>query len=263
MTIAPHSEPSGRLGTGSDAQRARRPTSRPSQRTRGDVTLNLLGGFQLSCSSGVTGTPLSAQRVLAILALSGRAVRRSYVAGNLWSEASETRAAGSLRSALWRIRQIHPHLVNVDAGCIRIDPAVTVDVQVLEQRARRLVAGEANAEEVTVPDLSGELLPDWYEDWVVLERERLRQLGMHALEALARALSAAGRHGEAVEAAMTAIKSEVLRESAHRVLIEVHVAEANVSEALRHYDLYRSILRRDLGLEPSVALTTLVESLTA
>ena len=43
----------------------------------------------------------------------------------------------------------------------------------------------------------GELLPDWYDDWVLLERERFRQLRLHALDALCDDLTRAGRHWDA------------------------------------------------------------------
>jgi hypothetical protein len=59
--------------------------------------------------------------------------------------------------------------------------------------------------------LRGDLLPGWYDDCVLLERERVRQLHMHALEALAEKLAAAGRYGEAVPAAYAAVVAEPLR----------------------------------------------------
>src|SRR4029079_7200585 len=63
--------------------------------------------------------------------------------------------------------------------------------------------------------LAVDLLPDWYDEWVVLERERFRQLRLHALEALCERLVAAGRRGEAVQAGLAAVAGEPLRESAH------------------------------------------------
>jgi len=65
-----------------------------------------------------------------------------------------------------------------------------------------------------VPVLSADLLPDWYDDWVLLEAEDWRQLRLHALEALAGRLIALGRWGEAANAAGAAVRAEPLRESA-------------------------------------------------
>jgi DNA-binding SARP family transcriptional activator len=110
--------------------------------------------------------------------------------------------------------------------------------------------------------LAGSLLPDWYDDWVLLERERYRQLGLHALEMLSEHLTAARRFGPALEAALAAVAGEPFRESAHRVLIKAHLAEGNASEAIRQYDFYRKLVNDHLGLDPSPAMDALLEGLT-
>lgn len=84
-----------------------------------------------------------------------------------------------------------------------------------------------------------------------MEQERVRQLRLHVLEALAAALSAEGRYGLAVEAALAAVQAEPLRESAHRALIAVHLREGNGYEALRQYESFRERCRRELGVPPS------------
>ena len=108
--------------------------------------------------------------------------------------------------------------------------------------------------------LSGELLAGWYDDWVVLERDRLRQLRMRTLEVVAVRLAAAGRHEEALQAAHAAVREEPLRESAHRVVIETHLAENNVGEALRQYQSCRRTLASGLGIAPSADLDTLLDT---
>ena len=109
--------------------------------------------------------------------------------------------------------------------------------------------------------LSSDLLPDWYEDWVVIEAEDWRQLRLHALEALAEKLTAAERFGDAIEAARAAIQADPLRESAHGTLIRVHLAEGNQSEALDAFASYRALLHKELGLEPTPRLFALVSNL--
>jgi DNA-binding SARP family transcriptional activator len=58
---------------------------------------------------------------------------------------------------------------------------------------------------------------------------------------------------------MTAISADPLRESAQRALIEVHAAEANWGEARRVFHRYRELVRDELGVEPSCALTAFVQ----
>jgi DNA-binding SARP family transcriptional activator len=81
---------------------------------------------------------------------------------------------------------------------------------------------------------------------------------MHSLEALCVRLTKAGRHALAIDAGLAAVACEPLRESAQRVLIEAHLAEGNVFEAVRQYDSFRALLRESLRIEPSAALRELV-----
>ncbi|WP_435876791.1 AfsR/SARP family transcriptional regulator, partial [Streptomyces achromogenes] len=104
----------------------------------------------------------------------------------------------------------------------------------------------------------GELLPGWDEEWVLLERERLRQLRLHALDALADGLTRQGSPALALEAALASIRIEPLRESAHRAVVAAHLSEGNVIEAVRHYRAYRQLLRDELGLEPSAQLARMI-----
>jgi DNA-binding SARP family transcriptional activator len=221
-----------------------------------------MNGFGLLCDGETVGLPLSVQRLLALLAFHQRPVQRVYVAGKLWIDATEERAFASLRSALWRANQARIPLVCASDSRLALHPDVRVDVQEAAAQAHRIVDGTAEDVSFAGFALTGELLPDWYDDWLLIERERYRQLQLHALEALAERLTVLGRYAEAAETALTAIVVEPLRESAHRVLIRVYCDEGNASEALRHYELYRRLLADQLGLEPSPQLDDLVAPLT-
>jgi DNA-binding SARP family transcriptional activator len=96
---------------------------------------------------------------------------------------------------------------------------------------------------------------------VLIERERFRQVHLIALEALCLRLSACNRHAAATEAGLAAVACEPLRESAHRALVEAHIAAGNAVEALRQHDLCRDLVRRHLGLEPSAQMSALVAGL--
>jgi DNA-binding SARP family transcriptional activator len=105
---------------------------------------------------------------------------------------------------------------------------------------------------------TGDLLPGWYDDWVLFERERLRQMRLHSLEKLAGHMAGQGQHAEAVEAALAAVAADPLRESAHRTVVEVHLAEGNVSEALRAFERCRQLMSEELGIEPSPQMQSLI-----
>jgi DNA-binding SARP family transcriptional activator len=137
---------------------------------------------------------------------------------------------------------------------------VMVDWRVYTDLYRELLAqsGYLSANLLASVPVSGELLPDWYEDWVLMERERFRQLRLHALESLCHQFSAAGMPWLAVEAGLGAVAAEPLRESAHRALIQAHLAIGNRSEAMRQFNVYRHLIREELGLEPTALMAELL-----
>jgi DNA-binding SARP family transcriptional activator len=223
--------------------------------------LLLLDGFQLECDGSIVEVPLSAQRLVAFLAVHERPLLRTYIAGSLWLDNSEERAHANLRAALWRLRHNSAHLVESRGAHLRLAPNVDVDLHRAVQVARAQIQGVTTLPEVGAHMrllLSGDLLPDWYEEWIGVERERLRQLRLHALEALCERLTAAGRFGEAVDVGLAAVAVEPLRESAHRALITAHLSEGNAFEAARQYESYRRLLWDALAAEPSAQLEQLV-----
>lgn len=226
----------------------------PHQRTADVVCL--LGDPYVLQDGMHRAVPEGCKRVLAFVALKGGRVDRRHAAGSLWPDGSEGRASGNLRSALWRLRGAGIDVLEADKVNVYLRERTTTDLDALGAWADRLVAGVATEEDMRVPDWSStvaELLPGWYDDWVIFERERVRQRLLHALEVLSCRLRAAGRYGEAIDAAMDAVAVEPLRESAWRVLVEAHVAEGNHVEARRTYASYRDLVRRELGVEPSAA----------
>lgn len=232
-----------------------------------EVSLSLLSSFELTSAGDPVSLPVPAQRLLAFVALRDRPVLRTYVAEMLWLDSTEKRACGSLRSALWRLRRLGFVLIDVTSGRLRLEPRVVVDVRVLLGWARRVLDAPdgAGGELAVVGNLGdaifGELLPDWYDDWLVVERERLHELRVRALERVCERLTALRSFGPAIEAGLAAVHAEPLRESAHRCLIGVYLAEGNQAEALRAYRAYRDLLDDELALEPSARMDELIGGL--
>ncbi|MEU4400843.1 BTAD domain-containing putative transcriptional regulator [Micromonospora orduensis] len=239
----------------------------PSVPTAGDppeggVSLHLLGGFRLLRGAVPVVVPRGLQRVIALIGLRPGATR-SQLAGLLWPDVSEERALSSLRTALWRLRQDPCCPMAVAGDTVRLGPAVRLDVDELVGTAARVRDGD---DPCTVRALAAgrhDLLPGWYDDWVLLDRERLRQLRLHMLEQVAGQHLAAGRHGEALEAALEAMAAEPLRETPHRLVVRIHLAEGNAFEAVHAFYVYRDLLRRELRLEPSPAMSALLDDTLA
>jgi DNA-binding SARP family transcriptional activator len=217
------------------------------------VVLHLFGGPFVTVDQCRSSVPDGSKRLVAFVAMHGGRVERRYAAGALWPIGDDLRAAGNLRSALWRLKRGCPPVLIADKSSLALRENVQVDLHVVSRWATRLVDGTASETDLlTKPEGVDalELLPGWYDDWVLMERERVRQRLLHALESLCVALIRVGRCGEAVEAAMVAVGSDPLRESAQRMLIQAHLAEGNGVEARRCFESYRGLVLSELGTEP-------------
>jgi DNA-binding SARP family transcriptional activator len=217
----------------------------------------VLRSFRLLSRGRTTRIPRSAERVLAFLALADRPQPRAVVAGRLWADLPERRAGATLRTTLWQIRRAAPGVASVRDGHLTLGPGVEVDLKESISSIRRLErTGEYSGD--PAPSWYDDVLPDWPEEWVTVERERYRQLRLHALELLCRRLTTSGRLSTAIEVGLIAVAADPLRESAQRVLIEAHLAEGNLSEAARQYQSFARLLRSSLGLEPTTELQALL-----
>jgi DNA-binding SARP family transcriptional activator len=144
-------------------------------------------------------------------------------------------------------------------GIVELGLAADVDVTDLIDRAHAVLNGAADPVAPVDGGVGpGELLPDWDDPWLDAERERLHQLRLHVLEAAARQLADQGHYGLALESALAALRADDLRESAHRAVISIHLAEGNVAEARRAFDLCRRTFVEELGIEPSSVVAAML-----
>ena len=218
--------------------------------------LNLLGGFSVIVDGESWDVPDSSKRLLVFLALQERPQRRPVVAGTLWPDKTDTRAAANLRSSLWRLPEPSGlPLVSAAGPSLQLSEHLNVDVRVVEATGWALIRDpRAFVDDVDPALFLLELLPGWYEDWVVFERERLAHLQLHFLEALTHVLIQRERTAEALDVALRLVKVDPLREGSQRALLAVHWAEHNIGEAHRQFKTYQLLIRRTFGCEPSASL---------
>jgi DNA-binding SARP family transcriptional activator len=140
----------------------------------------VLGQFRLLRGMSVVRVPRASQRLLAFLALHGRIVERAALAGALWPEASEPHAYSSLRTALARLQRTARMAVAASQFELGLAEGVIVDLHQAKALARRLLdpavpptPGDLGTSAVMT--LSAGLLPDWYDDWVLVEAEDWRR----------------------------------------------------------------------------------------
>jgi DNA-binding SARP family transcriptional activator len=222
--------------------------------------LYVLGDFALRDARQPVSLGSGGERLLAFLAVRGGAVHRAQVAGALWSLTTAERASSNLRGVLCRLpRPAGRPLVQATARHLRLADDVAVDLAAARASIGRL--REGGPDDAGGAHLDADLLPGWDEDWLVVEREHHRQQRLHALDARSAVLCREGRYDEALTAALASVAGEPLRESAHRRVIEVHLAEGNHAEALRQYEVYRRMIRDELGISPTPGIRGLVAPL--
>lgn len=221
------------------------------RRSRPRHRVTVLGSFTATSSTG-TGpgdtVPLGveARRVVAYLAVHRRPQHTAELAADLWPDGpaellAETRADAA---ALLEERA---------DGMLALDPAVDVDLDEAMALVRTLADAAGRPESVPADVsraralLAADILPGDPAPWLAVERERFRQIRLNATEELSAALSAAGRHAEAVAVAEDAVRTAPSRETARRALIEAHLAQGEIAEAVAQYDEYQELLRSSVG----------------
>ena len=252
----------GRADDSGPADGAGRGTPRDDRgdRAHHGTVVRLLGGFQCLIDGRPVAVPRAEQRLLACLALADRPRPRSTIAGQLWPDSSEALALGRLRTALWRLRRVDVDVAQAVGDQVGLGGGVRDDVHELSVLAHHFIQAPSEANEQRLIELAraGELLPAWDDEWLAPERERVRQLRLHALERFGERLADEGRFGRAVEVGLALVADDPLRESARRVLIRAHAGEGNLHEALAQYRAYRDVMREELDIEPSPQMQALV-----
>ena len=221
--------------------------------------VSLLGGFSVRVGGHRLALPKHSRRVLAYLCLDKAAENdcdRGILAERLWPDSSTERSRASLRTALWRIRRECPALLVGEHDRVMLGDDVTVDVHEYRRHAERLLAESSDCprERAHLMARNCELLPGWDETWLLLAREQLRQLRLHALETSGRGLADHGRYSDAIDVMLMVVAEEPLRETAQSALIEAHLCEGNAIEARRQFDAFAALLWSELGMRPSPEL---------
>ncbi|MDQ4076600.1 MAG: tetratricopeptide repeat protein [Chloroflexota bacterium] len=228
------------------------------------LAINLLGRFEVRLDGeAVDFSSRPAQTLLAYLLLNaGISHRREQLAGLLWPDSLESSARKNLRNAIYRVRQaIGERYLLSDKTTLAFDTSAPyhLDVALLED-------DKANADTEAlmraVAAYQGELLPGFYEDWVLLERERLRALFERHMERLLEQLQAMGRWREVRRWAEHWIAQGHVPEPAYRALMTACAAQGDLAGMASAYRRCVQALEEEVGVPPSLETQTLYERLS-
>src|SRR5918997_1706284 len=205
-----------------------------------------------------------------LLANRNRPVSQDHLMGWLWPESNLKKARWSLNSAVHGLRKVlgscpssnDLNYVLLEEGYYRLGPSVRVTTDVDEfdahyERGRRLEKArrvdEAAVEyERAVELYRGDyLVEDLYEDWTMVERERLANAFMDMLERLAANYMETGRLRESIGACYRALGKDRCHENSHRLLMACYARMGQKGRAIRQYRLCERVLAQQYGAYPS------------
>ena len=242
------------------------------------------GHFEMLCEEenitlGRNGKALTILKYL--LAHRSRPVSQDHLMGWLWPESNLKKARWSLNSAIHTLRKLlntcpSPTPLNyvvLEEGYYRLCPFIQIATDVedfddLYERGRAL-EGASRMEEASehyekaIELYRGDyLIEDLYEDWTMVERERLSNAYMDMLGRLALYYMEVGQHQESIQACYRVLEKDRCHEDSYRLLMRCYVKLGLRGRALRQYRLCEKILRQEYGTVPSPETHALRRSIT-
>ena len=207
--------------------------------------ITVLGAFTLSVDGAPVALSVDARRLVAYLAVHPRPQARTALAADLWPGVA---AAERLLADAVAAVDVPGLVAGVDTEGAPLALAEGVEVDLAgAMRLIRALPGLPAATSVDTTLLTADILPGWSAAWIEIERERFRQLRLHAIEERSQRLITAGRFHDAVAMAKVAVRTAPSRESARRALIEAYVALGDLAAAVAEYDEYQELLRSSVG----------------
>jgi DNA-binding SARP family transcriptional activator len=242
--------------------------------------LHLLGDF-LAVSGDTPLTTISVPRqqsLLAYLLLNRDAPQdRSHLAFLLWPDSTEGQAHTNLRKLLYQLRQAFPdidHFLHTNNRSVQwraaqADVSWTLDILQFEQALLRAEQANKDHDTTTMRQAleqamglyRGDLLPSCYDEWILPERDRLRQLFLQAAEDLLALLEQECDYTAAIAVAQRLLRQDPLLEATYRQLMRLHALRGDRAAALRVYHSCVTALERELGTEPGAATRSAYEAI--
>jgi DNA-binding SARP family transcriptional activator/tetratricopeptide (TPR) repeat protein len=237
-----------------------------------ELQLKLLGNLEICRGERILSFGSSkARALLCYLAVTGRPHSRTALAGLLWGEMPEIDAGNNLRKALTHLRQmVGPHLsITRQTVAFNRDNSYWLDVEILENAVRSAPA-EMDIDRLrqAVELYRGDFLEGFYvrqapafEEWVLAEQARLRELALGALDTLAGYYIRQGDAGRAPAINYTSrlLALEPWREESHRQIMLLLVLGGQRGAALAQYRTCRQVLAQEFGVEPGAETKALYE----
>lgn len=235
------------------------------------LELKFLGGLTIQ----LDGVPLSALKsqkgkaLLCYLAVSGKEERRPFLAALLWPDMPESQALMNLRKTLQRLRPLQHYLL-ITRETVDFNQEIDRSVDVTEFEAGTSASQNIPHLQKAVALYQGDFLDGFmlsdaplFEEWVLAQRARLREMALAALQRLVLHFRESGELETAVTYARQRLTIEPWHEETHRDLMHLLALSGQHSSALAQYEICRQLLADELGVEPTVTTIQLYEQIKA
>lgn len=226
--------------------------------------IQVLNGFNLTYNGQpVCGfTSERSRLLLAYLVLQRHTPQsRQQIAFALYPDCSEPQARTALRKDVFNLRQTLPgveQFLQIDAKTLawRDTAACRLDVAEFEAALQRVDSTSPDDDRVVCLEraialYTGELLPSFYQDWVIQERECLHQRYLDALEQMIQLLEGQHDYRLAIRYAQRLLQESPLRESTYQTLMRLHTQMGDRATAIQIYHQCMTLLHNELGIVPS------------
>ncbi|MGE5262822.1 MAG: AfsR/SARP family transcriptional regulator [Acidobacteriota bacterium] len=212
------------------------------------IRLHLLGSFRIELDARTIHFPTrKVELLLAYLALHREAHAREKIAAFFWGDVPDELARPSLRTALFMLRKtVGANLLLTDRDTIQLNPSASIWVD-----ACQFEQDVTNDPQSAIALYEGDLLLDFYDDWVLLERECLHAQYVATLLRLAQDARSQSQYLHAIEWAQRILENDPANEKAYQHIIFCLAALGDRTGALKQYDECAEKLEIELGVEPS------------
>lgn len=232
------------------------------------LTITLLGDVQIALDGAPVDGFVSAkaQTLFCYLAAAGRSHHRDALIGLFWAEVPEEKARRSLRVALSNLRKLLPDALEITRTTVSFNRTIPyrLDVETFESFVKSAIvnASDDSPESMDALRRGAALYRDdfmadvrikdapGFDEWLVVERERLRLLMLQAVQRLIRNATDDGRLDDAIHWLRRLLILEPLQETAQRRLMLALAHRGDLTAALAQYAGYRRVLAADLGVAP-------------
>ncbi len=228
------------------------------------LQIRLLGSLNLIWDDkplAIPGSPTIRSLLAYLIFNHNHPIARDRLLGMFWPERSDSQARRALSNALWRIRQtLGPAGVRLAAepNCITfiLNPHDELDIVAFADKT-------INEPDQAVAFYQGDFMEECYDDWAILERERLNELYLGTLERLINFQKQQGRYDQAIAYALRLVAADPLRETAHQDLMRLYHLVGRPQAALEQYTKLCELLSIELGVTPMPATAALYDEIKA